>query len=101
MAAGSSASDLACLWDLATGALIRAIRAHPEGLSTVAFAADSFRLLTAGPDGTDLVEATMEAPGFFQEEGNVEVAAQMLSYLDDDAAAGQRLPRLRRDAATS
>lgn len=43
--------------------------------------------VAAGSDGIDLVKAAIDTPGFFEDEDNVEVAAQTLSYLDDDAAA--------------
>jgi WD40 repeat protein/uncharacterized caspase-like protein len=52
IAAGSAEAGVACVWEAATGRLRRTIRAHPDGVASLAFSADSKALLSAGPDGS-------------------------------------------------
>lgn len=51
--AGAAAdADLACLWELKTGTLVRTVREHPEGTVAIAFSQDSRSWMTVGTDGT-------------------------------------------------
>lgn len=54
IAAGSLEGPLACVWDAATGALLRTVRGHrdPHPIRSVSLSADGGLLLTASEDGT-------------------------------------------------
>lgn len=65
VAAGAAEANLACVWDIETGRLVRTIRQHPDGVVAVAFSPDGRYLLTAGREGAAAWDARQEgAPSF-------------------------------------
>jgi WD40 repeat protein len=52
VAAAVQDSALICIWDAATGTLLRTIRDHEGGITALQFSSDGISLLTASVDGT-------------------------------------------------